>query len=271
MFELDDSGAVLPNPIFHRSFDRLHSRCIEYPFTASQLGKAERILDVGSVKADRVWINWLEQLPLEVHATDYDDNNEKIFVNSQFHQADLRNLPLPDNYYDVVMAVSVIEHIGLAAPQVNSTSLPEIDIDGDVKAFKELLRVLKPSGRLIVTFPYSIKATIIGNDSARTYDWEAIQQFNSLATPIVQDYYEYQSEQWSILFRDKKPAPRWYTRIKNRILSTYRKTLSNRENSFNQKSYHSGLVTWRRISINQVAATNMLGHIDGVLCGVWKK
>jgi hypothetical protein len=72
MYEMDEYGHVRPNPLFHRPIDKLHSRCIEYPFAASRLGDAKIILDVGTIKADPAWIEWLERLPVKVHATDYD-------------------------------------------------------------------------------------------------------------------------------------------------------------------------------------------------------
>ena len=80
LYEFAADGVIMPNLLFHRSWDKLHSRCIEYPFAAAQLGNVQRILDVGTVKADRVWIEWLEQLPLDVHATDY-DAPERPFAN----------------------------------------------------------------------------------------------------------------------------------------------------------------------------------------------
>ena len=110
MYQLDSTGSLVPNLLFHRTWDKLHSRCIEYPYAAFQLGDAESVLDVGTAKADPIWINWLEKLPIEVHATDYDPpdaNMERL----NYHQCDVRNLDLPDESIDVVLAVSVIEHI----------------------------------------------------------------------------------------------------------------------------------------------------------------
>jgi len=51
------------------------------------------------------------------------------------------------NTFDKIIAVSVIEHIGLDSPQVRSKEKPKTEDDGDIKAFKELLRVLKPGGK----------------------------------------------------------------------------------------------------------------------------
>ena len=97
IFERNKDFSIKPNPIFHRPWDKLHSRCIEYPFTASKLSDEKVILDVGAVKADKVWIDWLETLPFEVHATDYDEAAQGQFKTIKFKQADVRDLPYVDN------------------------------------------------------------------------------------------------------------------------------------------------------------------------------
>ncbi|SEF81808.1 Methyltransferase domain-containing protein [Thermomonospora echinospora] len=51
-------------------------------------------------------------------------------------QGDARDLPFPDNSFDKIIASEVLEHIG-----------------DDMTAMGELLRVLKPGGRLAVTVP----------------------------------------------------------------------------------------------------------------------
>ena len=117
IFELDEGGRIKPNRIFHRPWDKLHSRCIEYPFAAYYLGDAECVLDIGIVKSDPFWIEWLENLPINVYAIDYDAPLQ-FFKNIKFCRSDVRRLPFPDNTFDKVLAVSVIEHIGLRDPQV---------------------------------------------------------------------------------------------------------------------------------------------------------
>lgn len=273
MYELDKDGAILPNPIFHRAWDKLHSRTVEYPFAASQVGEAQRILDVGSVKGDLAWTSWLESLPIDVHVTDYDADDEGIFKNTTFHQADIRALPIEDNFFDKILAVSVIEHIGMEAPQVIDANLPPEDNYGDAEAFKELLRVLKPNGHIIMTFPYGIFEGDIDN-SARTYTHQKIQRFNDLADPILLDYYEYQfntSQQLYIEYPETKIPP-LSKRIGNKLANSLRPIeRQNRPKPIAVTPRQFGLVIWRRIPMEETQATNTQGHIDGVLCGVWRK
>ena len=62
----------------------------------------------------------------------------KFKANYTADKIDALNLPFANNYFDVVLSISVIEHI---------------NDEGDSLAMKEIWRVLKPGGKLILTFP----------------------------------------------------------------------------------------------------------------------
>jgi len=73
-------------------------------------------------------------------------------------QADLRTMDCYlDNYFDLILAISVIEHVGYD----NSVYFEEggfsKDFDGDLKAMSNLMKVLKSGGRIVVTVPYGRK------------------------------------------------------------------------------------------------------------------
>ena len=269
LYEFAADGAIMPNLLFHRSWDKLHSRCIEYPFAAAQLGNVQRILDVGTVKADRVWIEWLEQLPLDVHATDYDEP-ERPFANLTFHQGDVRQLSLPAAMFDLILAVSVIEHIGLPDPQVNAATLPAMDSDGDVAAVRELARLLRPGGKLVMTFPFSPQAELILGQSARCYSAQTIRRFEAVLQPVQLDYYEYQFSRYLNRY-DEYPAPVTARRLVqaavNRLL---RRRVARTAVPVHQRPLLPGAVTWRKRPLATTQATHR-GHVDGVVCGVWQK
>ncbi|MEG4857830.1 tetratricopeptide repeat protein [Microcoleus sp. K1-B6] len=235
IFRLNENGTIKPNPLFHRPWDNLHSRCIEYPFAASQLGDAKCILDVGTVKSDLAWISWLEGLPIDVYATDYDPPLQP-FNQIQFCQSDVRKLPFKDETFDKIIAVSVIEHIGLQAPQVNSPQLPLVDQSGDLEAVKELARILKVNGELIMTLPFGVKDELILGNQARNYTIKSIQKFDQFLSPIKMEYYEYKKRGNNEKYDDELP----------------------------------GLVNWYLLPLTQTQALHK-GHTEGVICGVWKK
>lgn len=86
---------------------------------------------------------------------------------------DGRQLTYPDNSFDAAFAVSVLEHI---------------PGDGDTQAMREMVRVVKPGGRIVVTTPYDVKYredTVPGSFSGRAgesmiwerhYDEEALER-----------------------------------------------------------------------------------------------
>lgn len=284
MFEVSATGSLKPNLVFHRPFDKLHSRCIEYPFAASKLGDARCILDVGTIKSDPIWISWLENLPIEVHATDY-DAPLRPFEKLIYHQADIRKLPVANEKFDKIFAVSVIEHIGLKSPQIISKNIPEVDENGDIEAVKELARVLKPGGELIMTFPFGKHEGLILDGQARNYTINSIKRFESFLKPSILCYYEYQHTLKNILYNEYENQ--LYSPSKFSVLcikSILKKTFvnitgkySSKKNNYEIESdyfktnpHTDGIVVWRDMPIIYANATHV-GHVDGILCGVWKK
>jgi ubiquinone/menaquinone biosynthesis C-methylase UbiE len=68
---------------------------------------------------------------------------------------DLRNTPLRDNYYDTIVCASVLEHIGFDNSAYTADArYRESNPDEYLKVVKELRRVLKPGGHLLLTVPF---------------------------------------------------------------------------------------------------------------------
>lgn len=65
----------------------------------------------------------------------------------EYRKGDITNLPFSDNSIHAISTLSVIEHIGLGRYGDN------LDINGMETGIKELIRVLKPGGMLLVAFP----------------------------------------------------------------------------------------------------------------------
>jgi len=238
MFELENDGSIKPNFLFHRPLDKVHSRCIEYPYAASKLNPSDRkILHVGIAKADKNWIRWLESLPLQVYGTDYDKpiwNSDKIC----FDQFDVRKLAYDNDFFDLVFAVSVIEHIGLENSQVNAKNKPRVEANGDLQAVREIARVLRAGGRLVMTLPFGLDDGLILGGEARNYTKESIRKFESILRLEEINYYEYLPAKTSV--------------------------------SRGQDTDVRGLATWRKIPPGKTQARHKW-HTEGIVCGVWKK
>lgn len=122
------------------------ARLIEYHFARASIDDnngRELILDVGccgsKLPAD------LAKRGHEVYGLDvgsYPGAETFTFV-----QGDIGEMPFDNDYFDIVTAVSTIEHIGLG--RYGDPIAPE----GDKEALEEIKRVLKPGGQLIATIP----------------------------------------------------------------------------------------------------------------------
>lgn len=84
-------------------------------------------------------------------------------------QANLLQLPFKDNSIASLSCMHTIEHIGLGRYG------DEIDYDGDLKAIKELIRVLAPGGTLLIVTPIG-KAKIEYN-AHRIYSYRQIMLY----------------------------------------------------------------------------------------------
>ena len=122
------------------------SRYLELPETMLELGArpGERVLDLASPKLTSVA---LARRGIEVVSVDQLESEieswRKLTAgedNLSFQVADGRALPFEDASFDHAYSVSVLEHI--PAP-------------GDEQALRELARVTKPGGRVVVTLPYA--------------------------------------------------------------------------------------------------------------------
>lgn len=112
-------------------------------------------------------------LPLELASKGYQTwsiDLKKGYCHSITHnnltsvQEDIRKTSFPEGFFDIVTAVSSIEHVGLVG---NKTYL-----EGDQDAVWEILRILKAGGTFLITVPFGKGGTYTYGryDLFRVYD-----------------------------------------------------------------------------------------------------
>ncbi|MDP1625102.1 MAG: DUF268 domain-containing protein [bacterium] len=89
-----------------------------------------------------------------------------LLSNLESKHGDLMALPFADNNVESISCMHTIEHVGLGRYG------DPMDPEGDVKACKELARVLKPGGSLLFVTPVGREAKIEWN-AHRIYSYEA--------------------------------------------------------------------------------------------------
>ncbi len=124
-----------------------YARIMELPLTHHLLAasRSDRILDVSSPKL--LALLYAEAGYRNVVAADLEEyflgdfqayiDNAKVAVATDVFDA-AAHIPYADGHFDKIFSVSVLEHI---------------PFDGDVKALREMLRVLNPTGAIVITLP----------------------------------------------------------------------------------------------------------------------
>jgi len=145
----------------------INERIVEIPFlykSISNLPLESKILDVGcnySLNSLR-----LSSLGYDVYGIDI---NDCWFEHSNFKfiKSSITKTMFEDNFFDCVIAISTLEHIGY------SEYSGEINID-DFDAVKEIKRILKDDGFFIMTAPYGSGGEVKGFE--RIYNSKRIEK-----------------------------------------------------------------------------------------------
>jgi SAM-dependent methyltransferase len=143
--------------------DLKSSRIVEYPWVYANTiaqGRGKRVLDVGSVGSQLPIA--LAQLGYSVWCIDvrpYEYGHLLPGVKSV--EGDIRSTGFDNCSFDIITAISTIEHIGLGR------YADDEDIIGDKKAVVEIHRLLVPGGSFLLTVPFGKRETF---PSHRVYD-----------------------------------------------------------------------------------------------------
>jgi SAM-dependent methyltransferase len=140
---------------------------LEFEFAAYCLHKINplNVLDIGS---DRYFI-----LGLLAHynLTTLDFRERKSMLdNENTVTGDAKALEFSDNSFDTVLSLEALPHFGLGRYG------DEFDLDADIKAFDEMIRVLIPGGYLIFSTPITRAQPSIAFNARRNYSDAMIKE-----------------------------------------------------------------------------------------------
>lgn len=109
---------------------------------------------------------------------------------------DAMNIGFKNKTFDQVMCLNTMEHIGLDPEGVNSKHKdPNCGINGDALAMKEIWRVLKDKGTLILTLPYG--RLIIKQQGYRVYHKESLSILTNMFFVVKKEFFDLKKGKWT--------------------------------------------------------------------------
>lgn len=140
---------------------RLDERIVEYAWIFAHLKREKTIfLDAGSTFNFEyiVYHSLIKQKELNIY-TYYPESPNFLENRISYIYGDLRSLPFKDDYFEEIVSQSTIEHIDMdnSIYGYSQTENKDAFVQKSyeyLKAVREMVRVLKPNGTLLLTFPY---------------------------------------------------------------------------------------------------------------------
>lgn len=175
-------------------------RCIEYPWLFANLPtNAKCILDAGSALNHHFILNnplWDHK---RLHIITLAPEGNCLWQKGiSYLYDDLRNIPIRNDYYEAIVCLSTLEHLGCDNTiYTKNETYQENNLEDYLIAIKELNRILKPGGSLFFSVPFGVYRNF---GSFQQFDRKlldcAIEAFD--ASEVVENFYRYTAEGWQV-------------------------------------------------------------------------
>lgn len=180
-------------------------RVVEYPWVLSRLSDGEsKLLDAGSA------FNFSEIIESPKLAS----KNITIFTLApeskafwekgiSYHYGDLREIPFRDDWFDEIVSISTLEHVGMnnrIYTGQNSTEQVELEAK---QAAKELIRILRAGGKFLASVEFGKRQLIEcdGAPFAEQFDSLLLKELLAVFSSCVSvstAFYKYTEEGWNL-------------------------------------------------------------------------
>jgi SAM-dependent methyltransferase len=176
-------------------------RCIEYPWLLAHLpADAQCFLDAGSVLNHDFILNHPIFDNKKLHILTLAPEGNCFWQKGvSYLYDDLRDIPTQNDYYDAIICLSTLEHLGCDNTlYIQDETYRENRPDDFVLAMKELCRVLKPGGSLFLSVPFGAYRHL---GMFQQFDREllsrAVAAFGS-ASAVTETFYQYTANGWQL-------------------------------------------------------------------------
>jgi SAM-dependent methyltransferase len=160
--------------------------------------RPRKILDIGSYR------HFILGLLAHFSVTTLDVRpREPVGTKETMLTGDAKRLNLPDDSFDLVVSLCALEHFGLGRYG------DEFDRDADRNSFSEMIRVLRPGGRLIFTPTITRAAPSIAFNAHRIYDHRMLRELCADLTCVEERFYSHEKKGFCAL-EEVTDKPRWW-------------------------------------------------------------
>jgi len=191
---------VFREPAYERGLHPENFVDYECAFAASHIRRANpgNVLDVGSYR------HFILGLLANFSITTIDvRNREPTSPSEVVITCDAKKINLPDHSFDLVLSLCALEHFGLGRYG------DEFDLRADQKAFGEMVRVLKPGGRLIFTTTITRAQPSIAFNAHRIYNREMLRSFCAGLICVEEKFYSHKMKGFCSL-EEVTTDPKWW-------------------------------------------------------------
>lgn len=188
--QLIDSEKTFSIPLEYPYFPDASERCVEIPFVFSEIGNAKNVIDIGISLSDPVYFNGLLTLvkrgislsaldivPIDKVRNRFVDFDRTLVDKISVSVGDVRYYNKQNGEFDLLLCVSVLEHIGFDKYidatdtvfdrpfQLDSQHHDFLAWREDEVALKNMMNLVTPGGRMILTVPYGAGGVFHTKDS----------------------------------------------------------------------------------------------------------
>ena len=158
----------------------LDERVVEYPWALAHL-PGGRTLDAGSTLNHAHVLDRFESHVSELHIVTLTPEDAAFPERGiSYIYADLRELPQRDDYYETILSLSTLEHVGMETGRYGGDRR-EGDPDGQLAAaLAELHRVAAPAATFLASVPYGEAADL---GWLRVFDKRAVEELVAALAP----------------------------------------------------------------------------------------
>lgn len=151
-----------------------NERVVEIPWVLARRPRG-RVLDAGSSLNHAAYLDRLLPLVDELHiATLAFEGSAYPNRGISYVYGDLRELPYRDGYFDTVISISTLEHVGMDNTAYGGSTPRADDPARETdRAVAELARVVRTGGRLLLSVPYGARED---HGSFRQFDREDVDR-----------------------------------------------------------------------------------------------